>query len=398
MGWSPFRKTGLTHSDDRSFGGYTLITPIGGDATYLLDETGRIVHRWHDPDFNPGYGYLLPSGNLLVRGQPAVGGQGELNKFGSVSGKADLLKEYDWEGNEVWRWENDAFHHDMCRMPNGKTLVLAWETVPDEIASRVTGSMSPERMKSLREDPELLQFVLGGVGVGGRPSVNKMMVDAIWEIDASGQTVHTWRAIEHLDPEVDTLCPLEADMEWSHANAVEYVGDGKVLISFRELSSVWMLDWQSGEILWKLPRHAVSHQHSPTMTPEGNILIFDNGTHHIIQGRTRVIEYDWKNNCQVWQYVPSPVFSLLSGHIGGCERLPNGNTFICEGESGRIFEITPEGDFCWEWVSPFIHDFKGVKNVQLFRAHRYAGDSPELKGRSLDPDTYKELNQKWKLN
>ena len=101
MGWSPFRKTGLTHSDERSFGGYTLITPIGGDATYLLDESGQIVHRWHDPDFNPGYGYLLPSGNLLVRGQPAVGAQGQLNKFGAVSGKADLLKEYDWEGNEV---------------------------------------------------------------------------------------------------------------------------------------------------------------------------------------------------------------------------------------------------------------------------------------------------------
>ncbi len=43
MGWSLFRPTGLTHRDSRSVGGYTLITPIGGDMTCLLDEEGHIV-------------------------------------------------------------------------------------------------------------------------------------------------------------------------------------------------------------------------------------------------------------------------------------------------------------------------------------------------------------------
>ena len=72
MGWSPFRQTGLTYKDSRSFGGYTLITPIGGDAVYLLDEDGRVAHRWAVSGFQPGYGYLLPGGNLLVRGQSVV--------------------------------------------------------------------------------------------------------------------------------------------------------------------------------------------------------------------------------------------------------------------------------------------------------------------------------------
>jgi len=31
MGWSPFRRLGLTHHDpSRSFKGYTLLTPLGG--------------------------------------------------------------------------------------------------------------------------------------------------------------------------------------------------------------------------------------------------------------------------------------------------------------------------------------------------------------------------------
>ena len=54
MGWSLFRPTGLTHEDPRTEGGYTLITPIGGDMTCLINEEGKIVHRWQMTDFMPG--------------------------------------------------------------------------------------------------------------------------------------------------------------------------------------------------------------------------------------------------------------------------------------------------------------------------------------------------------
>ena len=88
MGWSPFRKTGLTYKDSRSFGGYTLITPIGGDAVYLLGENGLVVHHWKVPDFQPGYGYLLPGGNLLVRGTPLIeNGVG----VGQPAGETDIF-------------------------------------------------------------------------------------------------------------------------------------------------------------------------------------------------------------------------------------------------------------------------------------------------------------------
>lgn len=46
MGWSSFRKTGLTYKDSRSAGGYTLVTPIGGDWVLLIDEMGRVIQRW----------------------------------------------------------------------------------------------------------------------------------------------------------------------------------------------------------------------------------------------------------------------------------------------------------------------------------------------------------------
>ncbi|UCE39352.1 MAG: aryl-sulfate sulfotransferase [Thermoplasmata archaeon] len=397
MGWSPFRLTGLTYKDSRSSGGYTLIASIGGDAVYLLDETGRVVHIWKVPGFQPGYGYILPGGNLLVRGQPLIEtGVG----VGEPAGSADILLELDWESKEIWRWESKVFHHDMCRLPNGNTLVLVWELVPENLIPRIKGGLTPEMVEWFNSEPDFRSMVLQGMGVGGRPRLQGMLTDAVWEIDPAGKQVHIWHAYDHLDPETDRICPLCFPGEWSHANAVQASPDGrKVLLSFRELSLVMIISWPDGDIKWKWGRPFISHQHDPTFTSDENVLIFDNGTHHPVQGKTRIVEVSTKTNEVIWQYLPSPVFSLLSGHIGGCERLANGNTLICEGESGRILEVTSEGEICWEWNSPFVFDFKGVKNVQIFRAHRYEADWPELKGRgTLDPGEFKEFNKKWGLD
>ena len=111
-----------------------------------------------------------------------------------------------------------------------------------------------------------------------------------------------------------------------------------------------------------------------------------------------MIEIDMEKKEIVWQYTSSPVFSMLSAHIAGAERLNNGNTLICEGESGRVLEVTRDGEICWEWVSPFVHNFKGVDVVMLFRAHRYAPDGPELRGRSIDDSGLQELNDSWGLS
>ncbi len=47
---------------------------------------------------------------------------------------------------------------------------------------------------------------------------------------------------------------------------------------------------------------------------------------------------------------------FFSARLSGAQRLPNGNTLICAGEQGRIFEVTPGGEIVWEYSSPFGHD------------------------------------------
>jgi hypothetical protein len=59
---------------------------------------------------------------------------------------------------------------------------------------------------------------------------------------------------------------------------------------------------------------------------------------------------------------------------------------ICEGQWGRVFEVTPEGEIVWEYISPYFGDYEGgVRANQLFRAYRYATDSPQIRGRLGSP-------------
>lgn len=52
-------------------------------------------------------------------------------------------------------------------------------------------------------------------------------------------------------------------------------------------------------------------------------------------------------------YAAPDKFSFHSPFISGAHRMPNGNTFITEGATGRFFEVTPEGEKVWEYYNPY---------------------------------------------
>ena len=49
-----------------------------------------------------------------------------------------------------------------------------------------------------------------------------------------------------------------------------------------------------------------------------------------------------------------PQWRFYSAFISSARRLPNGNTLIDEGMNGRFFQVTPQGDIVWEYVSPYV--------------------------------------------
>jgi hypothetical protein len=81
-------------------------------------------------------------------------------------------------------------------------------------------------------------------------------------------------------------------------------------------------------------------------------------------------------------------WTFYSPHISGAQRLWSGNTLVCEGLWGRIFEVTPEGEVVWEYISshfapvgPAEKEGPVPDGNWIFRAYRYAADSPEINGR-----------------
>ena len=367
MGWSKHHPVGLIHhSPFDCYGGYTLFTAAAGNGrstsegdifATLIDMEGRVCHRWQC-DEGIRYGYLLAQGNLLVRTRPPL----DLDGDEPMGGSSAAVLELDWDGNVVWEYRDPTLHHDFLRLPNGNTLVLLWERISADLTARVRGGSAAD------DDPQ------------------RMFGDLVREVAPDGSTVYEWRSWEHLSVDDDVICPLEGRKEWTHANSLGVTQNGDLLFSFRQTSVVGIVDKATGEFRWKWGRGELSHQHDAAYLENGHVMIFDNGSHRRGPSYSRVVEVDPETDEITWEYRGDPQVSFYSHNVSSAERLPNGNTLIGEGQSGRIFEVTSSGDIVWEYISPFSTGSteEGLSN-SIFRAHRYAPDHPALAGRDLDP-------------
>ena len=128
---------------------------------------------------------------------------------------------------------------------------------------------------------------------------------------------------------------------------------------------------------------------------KATISIFDNGCHRFASPTfSRVIEIDPATNETGWRYLGEPIVGFYSYMGSGASRLANGNVFITEAATGRLFEVTAEGETVWEYVSPFVLTSKFGPTPALFRAHRFDLDDPRFAGKELSPERYAELNRR----
>ncbi len=345
-------KTGLIANDPaQACPGYLLYAPLDspGDV-YLVNQEGVEVHQWSLP-YQPGlYGYILPNGNLFYGGKIR---DDTWDRFQSWKRfKGGVILEVDWLGNVVWEHRDKDHHHDARRTNSGGALYLTVEPISDNRISRVQG------------------------GVPGTDD-HGMWADVIVEVDSTGNRVWEWHAAEHLDPLVDIITFNDLRDEWSHGNTVVPLDDNRVMFSFRNLSTVGIIDKTTGNIVWKIGYETLAQQHDPSMLPNGNILIFDNGSHRqkIAMPSSRVIEVNPNTKQIVWQYQDSPPFNFFSPYISGARRLANGNTLITEGNFGRMFQVTPQSEVVWEYINPYFHEnVEGMMINSVFRSTHYTAD------------------------
>ena len=342
-------RLGLTaHDPEKTCPGYFLYTPMAGlGDVYLLDMEGNVAHKWRLP-YPPGlYGYLLPNGNLFYGGKVV---DETWDRFPAWKRfKGGVIIEADRHGNVVWEYRDQDHHHDHRRTESGGAIYMTVERI----------------------DPALEAKVKGGVPDS---ATNGMWADVLVEVDADGNRIWEWRAEEHLDLERHIVTLNDLRDEWSHGNTIVPIGADRVMFSFRNISTVGIIDKASGEIVWELGYEELGQQHDPSLLPNGNVLIFDNGSHRRNSALpfSRVIEVNPANNEIVWEYADNPAYNFFSSYISGARRLPNGNTLITEGQMGRMFQVTPEGEVAWEYINPHFHlDPEGQPVNRVFRATHY---------------------------
>lgn len=341
----------------RSFGGYTLVAPqTAGGRVYLVDIEGTVVHEWALP-VRPGrHAVLLPNGNLGYNGShpdsPEIYPAWPLWHGG-------LFLEVTPKGEVVWQHEDLGHHHDAQWLDDGSLLYTTAVPMPAEAARRVAGGSSRNDLPD-------------GTVYG----------DVVKQVDRAGRTVWEWRSWEHLDPADYPIHPIFDRYHWPLINGVGTTRGGLVLMSLRTTSGVLGVERDTGAVAWAIRHDTVAQQHTPVELPSGAILIFDNGNLRpgVTSPHSRVIEVEPETGKVVWQYADPMRPAFFAPYMGSAQRLPNGNTLVCESPFGRLFEVTAEGETVWDYVMPWFAEYPeggarryagGLQN-STFRAYRYA--------------------------
>lgn len=357
MSYAFTRIKGLTYYDSRrACMGFTLLSPAEGTGLWLIDMKGRFVNYW-EMGYKPGtYGELLPNGHLLYEGKLEDG------PLADLEGAGGIILETDWDGNKVWEHKDPYLHHAFYRTKNGNTLALKWVKVPDRIAAKVKG------------------------GIPGSEREGIMWGDTIQEITPGGKIAWEWIAHEHLDPSADSICVLCPRCTWTHTNSIAELPDGNILVCFMRIHTLAIIDKKTGNITWRWGKNEVGHPHSVSVLDNGNILLFDNGMHPtgVGCGYSRTIEINPKTSQLVWAYgtLMDEFTVFYSSTMSNCQRLPNGNTLVCEGNKGRIFELSKKDELAWEYINGFpSHEATPAKSTYCpaYAAFRYELDYSGLK-------------------
>ena len=346
------------HDAEHCYEGYTLFcesyedpsqSADGTGKIYLIDMDGEVAHRWEVETALQSFARLLPNGNLVYPTRD----RSDISEAG--------LRELDPESDVVWSY-HCRVDHDFQVRDDGRLLI---HTIRDDTV--------PEIGPELKRNPYIV------------------------EIDRE-KTLHwEWAGEDHLDEIrellseeewafVERRIEEEYSFDWAHNNTLQLVPPnetyeaekardgpvrfepGNIVFSYRSVDVIGVIDYPSGEIVWAWGPSELDGQHLPHVLENGNLLIFDNGTE---RGWSRVIELDPLTEEIVWEYTGDPREEFYSKFISGAQRLPNGNTLICEGMDRHLFEVTPDCEVVWDYVSPF-DDEASLRNV--YRCQRY---SPE---------------------
>lgn len=426
----------LTHAGAVSEG-YVLLSPTASRTSYLIDHCGREVHRW-EADHNPALtAYLLEDGSLLRTARIGSSFPG--------GGSGGRIEHRSWDNSVLWtyNYSSDSVHqhHDIEPLPNGNILILAWELHDFEAcvaAGRDSAQLHPEGLWSER----VVEIRPGANGEAEVVWMWRAWDHLIQDFDST--RLHFGDVAAHPRRLDINFGAHAASRDWLHCNSVDYHPElDQILLSSLHFNELWIIDHSTtisesadstggiyghgGDLIyrWGNPeayRRGSSDdrkffgQHDAQWIPEdypgaGQITVYNNNYQIGIQRYSAVHRIDPMDSAgfyridpgmpfgpdtYTWTYHGLPDMGFHSPRMSGVERLANGNTLICAGNAGRIFEIDTSMEVVWDYVNPISANgplTQGDAPVlnDVARASRYAPDHPAFVGRDLTPGAPLEM-------
>ncbi|MCP4750073.1 MAG: hypothetical protein GY866_04220 [Proteobacteria bacterium] len=329
---------------------------------------------------------------------------------------ADTIVEVNKKGAIVWKWSfwDHLISGFMSWLRPGK-LDVNWHT--HGVGPPVKGFYDPDwnHINSIDYNPELDQI-----------AINSREMGEFYIID------HSTADYDNPEAGIEKAAGEAGDFLYRWGNPSIRFGD---TLLFKRIAPTY----ETNGLQQLFGAHDI--QWIPKGRPgAGHFLIFDNGWARPFFNFSRILEIDplddkgnyvpqlnfdredkghgWEpmqgaiSKQIVWKYNSRGFINFNSFYISGAQRLPNGNTLICSGAQGHVFEVGNEGDnsftnginpfdkknpgvkVFWEFINPitFEGEMELLEDGQvmngrnaLFRAYRYAANFPGLKGRELEP-------------
>ncbi len=403
------------------------------------------MHRW-ELEVKTLFAKLLENGNLLT-----------LDRRHPDSAPGPSVWEVDRNGDTLWECTQGIphhdFHHDFLKMPNGNVLLLSRQRKTPEEA--IAAGANPEFIG----DKGLLAPHIVEARITGPASYEIVWEWSAWDHliqDFDSSKANYGVVAEHpelidLNFRLSEVAGWRDPSDWMHSNGIDYNPElDQIMLSARHFSEVWIIDHSTtraeaagpsggksgkgGGLLyrWGNPRayragtpadQQLFWPHNPQWIAPGrpgagNILIFNNGVEFtdFRRGYSSVDEIappvdgaNYRLNPglayapaePVWTYTAPTPSDFYAPVISGAQRLPNGNTLICDGVHGTLFEVTRAGKTVWKYVNPMTSNGplrqgqavpteqpssgREILANQVYRAYRYAPDYPGLQGLDLTP-------------
>ena len=392
--------SGVTKYDrEKASSGYNLYSDMARHA-YLMDMAGNIVYRWQFPSSirasqgKWSYAKLLDDGGMVA----ICGGK--------------CVAKIDRNSNIIWA-TNIRAHHDVAILPDGGYLIPVTEpkvgyrshlvkfdavvrlSADGEILGKWSTRDELPALKKLH-DPLPLDFRVYRLSTALRGfylfiKKNYALTNAFRKKviarfgsphppnnDATiiKEPVFSERMVTKIRENVERIMGLNVSYDYYHLNTIEVLPktalgmrdarfqQGNHLICLRNANLILILDKDTKKAVWHWGPRVLDWPHMPTLLENGNILVYDNGEH---RSYSRIIELNPTSGAIEWEYRASPPEIFYSQVMGSNQRLPNGNTLICEAKKGRAFEVTRDKEIVWEFYNPKI---KKEKRGSIYRMMR----------------------------